>query len=210
MITQEKILFVDDDPAVLQGYQRLLHDSFRVDTAVGCKGAAISLTFKGPYAVVVSDMRMPEMDGLAVFAQARKISPATVRILLTGKTALDSAMSAINDSNIFRFLTKPCPKEKFSAVLTAAIHQYRLLTTEKDIVEKTFLEIIHVLTDVLGLVNPAAFSRAVRLRRYVTGMADAVGLKEPWKVEVAAMMSQLGCVTLDSELITAVHKGASL
>jgi CheY-like chemotaxis protein len=210
VLAQEKILFVDDEPAVLDAYQRLLHDSFPIDITVGGKSAVALLTAKEPYAVVVSDLRMPEMDGLAVLSQAKKFSPHTVRILLTGHAAIDTAMTAINDSSIFRFLTKPCPKEKLDAVLTSAIQQYRLHATEKDLVEKTFLGIIQMLTEVLGLVNPAAFSRAVRLRRYVKRMAEVAGLRDPWKLEIAAMMSQLGCVTLDSELINTVHKGQAL
>jgi response regulator RpfG family c-di-GMP phosphodiesterase len=207
---QEKILFVDDEPLALHSYQRMLQDSFRIDTAVGGKGAVISLTFKGPYAVVVSDMRMEGMDGLAFLAQAKSLAPDTVRVLLTGESALETAVSAINESNIFSFLTKPCPKEKLSAVLTSAIQQYRLLTAEKDVVEKTFLGIVQLFTDVLALVNPAAFSRAVRLRRLAKRIAEAAKLKDPWKLEIAAMMSQLGCVTLDSDLINSVHKGQSL
>ncbi len=210
MVTQEKILFVDDEPAVLQGYQRLLRGSFRIDTAVGGKGALISLTCNGPYAVVVSDMRMPEMSGLEFLSQVKRVSPDTVRILLTGQAALESAIGAINDSNIFRFLTKPCAKEKLSVVLAAAVKQYHLQTTEKELVEQTFVGVVQMLVDVLGLVNPAAFSRALRLRKYVRKMAEALGWKDHWQVEVAAMMSQLGCVALDPDLIAAVHRGQAL
>jgi response regulator RpfG family c-di-GMP phosphodiesterase len=206
----EKILFVDDEPAVLEAYQRLLHDSFPIDIALGGKAAVAMLTAKEPYAVVISDLRMPEMDGLAVLSQAKKFSPNTVRIMLTGHAAIETAMSAINDSSIFRFLTKPCPKEKLESVLAAALQQYRLHAIEKDLVEKTFMGIIQMLTEVLGLVNPAAFSRAVRLRKYVKRMGEVAGVKDPWRLEVAAMMSQLGCVTLDSDLINTLHKGQAL
>jgi DNA-binding response OmpR family regulator len=162
------------------------------------------------YAAIVSDQRMGDIDGIALLSQAKKVAPNAIRILLAGKLALETAISAINDGNIFRILIKPCPKEKLTAALTAALQQFRLLTVEKDVVEKTFMEIIRMLTEILGLVNPASFSRAIRLRRYLKLMATAGGIKEPWKVEIAAMRSQLGYVTLDPELVTALHKGQEL
>ena len=94
--------------------------------------------------------------------------------------------------------------------LTAALMQYRLVTAEKQLLEQTLSGSIQVLTEVLSLVNPAAFSRAERARRYMHHIVTAMSLGNPWQYEVAAMLSQLGCVTLAPETIDAVYSGQKL
>jgi CheY-like chemotaxis protein len=206
----EKILLVDDEVAILEGYQRLMHRDFHTDIAVGGPGALIALENNGPYAVVVSDMRMPEMDGAQLLAKVKALSPDTIRVMLTGNADMQTAVSAVNEGSIFRFLTKPCTKETLAKTLTASLVQYRLVIAEKELLEQTLSGSIHVLTEVLSLVNPAAFGRAVRLRRYIHHIVSRLSLGSPWRFEVAAMMSQLGCVTIDPETIDAVYAGRKL
>jgi DNA-binding NtrC family response regulator len=192
----EKILLVDDDPLILEGHKRSLSREFLLETALGPVQALKLVTDNGPYALVVSDMRMPEMDGIHFLTQVKSVSPDTVRVMLTGYADIETAMSAINEGNIFRFLTKPCSREIMARTLTAGLVQYRLITAEKQLLEQTLSSSIQVLTEVLSLVNPAAFSRAERARRYIHHIVTVMNLGNPWQYEVAAMMSQLGCVTL--------------
>jgi DNA-binding NarL/FixJ family response regulator len=206
----EKILLVDDDPLILEGYKRTLSREFLMETALGAKLALKLLGGEGPYAVVISDMRMPEMDGIQLLSQVKSAFPETVRIMLTGNADIETAMSAINEGSIFRFLTKPCSREIMAKTLTAALVQYRLITAEKQLLEQTLSSSIQVLTEVLSLVNPAAFSRAERARRYIHHIVTVMKLSNPWQYEVAAMMSQLGCVTLPPETIDAIYKGEKL
>lgn len=206
----EKILLVDDEPSVLSGYQRLLHSAFETDTALGAAAALGTLESKGPFAVVVSDYQMPEMNGIQLLARIKSVAPDTIRILLTGNADIQIAVGAVNEGNIFRFLTKPCTRELLTQTLNNALTQYRLLIAEKVLLQKTLHGSIHVLTEVLSLVNPAAFSRATRLRRYIAHIAKKLSLENSWKFEVAAMMSQLGCVTIDPETIEAVYTGQKL
>jgi response regulator RpfG family c-di-GMP phosphodiesterase len=206
----EKILFVDDEGNVLQGYQRLLRSDFRIDTAVGAPGALIAINANGPYAVVVSDMHMPGMNGIELLSKVKSISPDTVRIMLTGKADTETAIGAVNEGNIFRFLTKPCDKEILGRALGDALVQFRLVIGEKDVLEKTLKASIRVLSEVLSVVNPTAFSRAMRVHGYIRHIAAALGLSDSWRLEVASLMSQLGCVTLDPETLDAVHAGRQL
>ncbi|HKS72464.1 MAG TPA: response regulator [Terriglobales bacterium] len=208
----DKILFVDDEPAVLDGIRRLLHKEFSLETAVG-GAAALELMAAAkdePFAVVVSDMRMPEMDGVQLLSRVRKLSPETVRMALTGQADMQTAADCVNEGSIFRFLTKPCQKEVLAKALTSGLVQYRLLVAEKDLLEKTLSGSIKVLTDVLGLVNPTAFSRAVRMSRYVQHIVKKFHLEGGWRFEVAAMLSQLGCVTLDTDTLEAIYAGRKL
>ena len=205
----EKILLVDDDNNILDGYRRSLSREFLMETALGGQ-QALDLAENEPYAVVVSDMRMPGMDGIQLLSRIKTQSPDTIRVMLTGNADMETAINAINEGSIFRFLNKPCSKEMMAKTLTAALVQYRLVTAEKQLLEQTLSGSIQVLTEVLSLVNPAAFSRAERARRYIHHIVTSMKLPNVWQYEVAAMMSQLGCVTLASETIEAVYSGEKL
>ena len=206
----EKILLVDDDSNILDGYRRSLSKEFLMETALGGTQALALATDKGPYAVVISDMRMPGMDGIQLLSHIKAVSPDTIRVMLTGNADMETAINAINEGSIFRFLNKPCAKEVMARTITAALVQYRLVTAEKQLLEQTLSGSLQVLTEVLSLVNPAAFGRAERARRYIHHIVSAMKLGNPWQYEVAAMLSQLGCVTLAPETIEAVYRGEAL
>lgn len=206
----EKILLVDDDSNILEGFRRTLSREFLMETALGGEQALKLVADNGPYAVVVSDMRMPGMDGIQLLIRIKSVSPDTIRIMLTGNADMETAVDAINEGSIFRFLNKPCNKEVMAKTLTAALVQYRLVTAEKQLLEHTLSGSIQVLTEVLSLVNPTAFSRAERARRYIHHIVTKMKLGNPWQYEVAAMMSQLGCVTLAPETIDAANRGEKL
>jgi FixJ family two-component response regulator len=206
----DKILFVDDEPQVLDGLKRMLYKEFEVDTAVGAELALTAIRVCGPYSVVVSDMRMPGMNGAQFLTQLRQTAPDTVRMLLTGYTDLNAAVAAVNDGNIFRFLTKPCTKEVLATAITTGLVQYRLITAEKELLERTLMGSIKVLTDVLSAASPEAFGRSMRIARCVRHLVSKFDLPSPWRFEAAAMLSQLGCVTLDPEIIQAAYLGENL
>src|SRR6266567_1969120 len=206
----EKILLVDDESNILDGYRRSLGREFLMETAEGGPRALALAAEKGPYAVVISDMRMPGMDGVQLLSRIKALSPDTIRVMLTGNSDIETAVNAINEGSIFRFLNKPCVKEVMARTITAALVQYRLVTAEKQLLEQTLSGSLQVLSEVLSMVNPAAFSRAERARRYIHHIVSAMKLGNPWQYEVAAMLSQLGCVTLAPETIEAVYSGQEL
>ncbi len=206
----EKILMVDDEVSILAAYQRSFRNEFQVEIAAGGAAALSAMKASGPYAVVVSDMRMPEMDGAKLLTRIKSLSPNTIRIMLTGNADIQTAVSAVNEGHIFRFLTKPCDKDTLGKALTAGLLQYRLITAESELLEKTLQGSIQVLTEMLSLVNPSAFGRALRIRRLMHDIITRMALPDPWRFEVAAMMSQLGCVTLHPETIEAVYAGKTL
>ena len=94
--------------------------------------------------------------------------------------------------------------------MNAGLAQYRLIMTEKELLEKTLTGSLTVLSEVLSITSPAAFSQAMRLRRYITHVMTALSTPNRWKFEIAAMLSQLGCVTMVPEVIDAVYAGEKL
>ena len=206
----EQILFVDDDANLLAGIKRRLRKQFDLNLAQGGEEGLQLIKNQGPFAVVVADMRMPGMDGVEFLSEVKERSPDSVRIMLTGNADLQTAISAVNEGNIFRFLTKPCPLEMIVTALTAGIAQYRLVTAERELLEKTLRGTIKILTDILSMVNPAAFSRATSLRRYVRHITIYLRLSQAWQYEVAALLSQIGCVTLPHDTLDKVYAQAKL
>ncbi|HTS71985.1 MAG TPA: response regulator [Terriglobia bacterium] len=125
--SRPRILIVDDEELVLQALERQLHARFEVTTATGGKEALRLVMSQGPYAVVVSDLRMPGMDGVTLLFLIRTAAPDTVRILLTGHTDMEAASAAVNEGKVFRFLLKPCPSGVLFRALEAAVEQYQSL-----------------------------------------------------------------------------------
>jgi response regulator RpfG family c-di-GMP phosphodiesterase len=206
-----RILCVDDEPNVLEGLRDVLHRRFDVHVATsGAHGLMMLNAEPDSFAVVLSDMRMPEMSGATFLAEARRISPSSVRLLLTGQTDLDTAIMALNEGQLFRFLTKPCPRDVLIHGCEAAVKQHLLIKAEKTLLAETLKGCLAALTDVLALTNPAAFGRASRVKTEAVAIAVAVGMEDPWEVEVAAMLAQIGAVTLPEETIDKLYMGAAL
>ncbi len=120
----EKILFVDDDRSILAANRRLLRGEYVVITANSGKEGLTKIKDNGSIAVIVSDFRMPEMNGVQFLSAAKQITPDTVRILLTGQADMQATIDAINEGNIFRFLRKPCENQTLRKTLQTAIEQY--------------------------------------------------------------------------------------
>jgi response regulator RpfG family c-di-GMP phosphodiesterase len=130
--------------------------------------------------------------------------------MLTGHADVSTAINAVNEGNIFRFLTKPCPPEALIAALEAGIRQYRLITAERELLERTLAGSVKVLTEVLSLVSPISFGKAARVRRLMAKMAAQLGAKSTWEFELAGMLSQIGCVTVPNEILDKVYQGNTL
>jgi response regulator RpfG family c-di-GMP phosphodiesterase len=205
-----RILCVDDEPQILEALAANLGRRFQICTAASGTAGLEKIRSDPPYAVLLSDMRMPGMDGATLLKHAFSEAPDMVRILLTGQSDLDSAIAAINEGQIFRFLSKPCPAPTLLKTLELAVEQNRLVTAEKVLLEQTLHGSVRTLTDILALTNPAAFGRGQRVKATVMRLAARVGLAERWPLEVAAMVCQIGCVNLPPKVVEALEQGRPL
>jgi CheY-like chemotaxis protein len=206
----ERVLFVDDEPNVLEGIQRTLRKQSNLFTAAsGAEGLRL-LEESGPFALVVSDMRMPLMTGAQFLAKVRERTPDTVRMILSGQADLEATIAAVNEGHIYRFLSKPCPSDQLTAAVADGLNQYRLLTAEKVLLKETLNGAVQMLIEILGMVRPAASSRASRLRSYTVNLAAALALPEQWQWGLAALLSQIGCVALPQEILARAEAGQNL
>ena len=207
-----KVLFVDDEPNLLSAVKRAFHkiQDFKIDTAESGKEGIEKIKQDGPYAVVVSDLRMPGMDGIQFLTRVKELSPDTVRIMLTGYADIQTAIEAINSGNVFRFLTKPCSTDTLLQTVQAGIEQYKLIKAEKELLEKTLKGCVKMLMEVLSLSNMEAFGRASRVTRYALWIGRELQYQPMWKLETAAMLSQLGCFMVPEEAFLKMYRGEEL
>ena len=204
-----RVLCVDDDQDVLDGFKQNLRRKFNLHLATDPEQAIAKLKEKS-FEVILSDMRMPGMNGAEFLHQSRKFAPDAVRLLLTGQCDVESAMSAVNDGQIFRFLTKPCASKDLQEVIQAAVQQHRLITSEKELLQKTLKGSIKVLVDALAITSPLAFGRAKRLHKRTSAVCKQLEVQDSWSVEIASMLSQLGAISLDDATLEKMYRGEEL
>ena len=204
------VLCVDDEPQILAGLSVSLRRRYEILPATSGAEALAVLAARPDVAVVVSDMRMPVMDGAAFLAKAKDVAPDAVRMLLTGYTDIDAAMNAVNQGQIFRFLTKPCPTMTLLSSVYHAVEHHKLVTAQRVLLEQTLRGVIKTLTGVLAVTSPVSFGRAARVKAKVSKLAAALELPDCWQVEVAAMLSQLGGIVLAPDTAERVYHGQPL
>src|ERR1700733_7053913 len=190
------VLCVDDEPRIVEGLALHLRRDYNVVTANGAHAALQLLKVHGAPTVIVSDMRMPGMDGATLLKHVRHLHPETTRILLTGDPGRDVAMAAVNEGQIFRYLTKPCPADQLRTAIEAGVAHHRLLVAEKVLLQETLLGCLRALIDILAITNPVAFGRATRVKRLASELAAAMGTTGFWQLEAAAMLSQIRYILL--------------
>jgi response regulator RpfG family c-di-GMP phosphodiesterase len=205
----DKILLVDDDTNLLEACRRQFRKRFEMDIAEGAS-EGLELMRGAKYAVVVSDMRMPGIDGVQFLSEVRMLYPDTVRIMLTGNADQQTAVAAVNDGQIFRFLTKPCPPEFLGDVLQEALEQFRLFKIEHELLEKTLGGSLRVLIEILTVAAPDAFGRAQATRQNIRVVAQAMKVRETWKWEFAAMLAPLGLLTVPPTTVRKFQGGVPM
>ena len=206
----DKVLFVDDDPNLLASCERSFRRHFPVETAEDGEAALQKIAERGPFAVVVSDRQMPQMDGIRFLSLVKERAPDTVRIMLTGNADLEGAIKVVNEGNIFRFLTKPCSLEILGKVVGDALAQHRLVTAEKELLNKTLSGSIKLLTDILSMMEPQLFGRAQTLRDIITNVAKKFKAENDWEIPLAVMLAPIGHVTIPPELLIRARDGGVL
>ncbi|HMD18539.1 MAG TPA: HD domain-containing phosphohydrolase [Terriglobales bacterium] len=195
--SKARVLLVDDEPLVLEGLRRSVRAEFATDLAGGAEEGLAKLREGPPYPVVVSDMHMPGMDGAKFLATVRTISPDSVRVMLTGSSDMQAAASAVNEGQIFRFLTKPVTSETLLATLRACVVRYHDALLEKDQL-KIAVEALEQLD--LGTL---------------TALARAIDAKSAWTAghseRVTILALKIGhAMSLPAKSLEIMHRGGLL
>ena len=188
----------------------MLRKEFSVDTAVGGDAALVQCAKRQPYSVIVADMQMPGMNGVEFLTQVEQRYPDTVRIMLTGNADQKTARDAVNKGHIFRFLTKPCPSEELIPALKAGIRQHALITAERQLLEQTLNGCARALIEILSIHDAQSFGQGSRLRDAMKTFAESLKLGQTWDLELAALLSQIGFVSIPQAVLQKYHNGETL
>jgi CheY-like chemotaxis protein len=204
-VQRDRILCVDDEPALLDFFHDCLVDDFEVERTSDAREALRLIDEGKSFSAVLTDVRMPEMDGITLLDQVRSRCPNTVRMLITGNADVDVATRAVNQGQVFRFLMKPIDPEELARSCRAAADHYRIVCAERDLLENTVHRVVKMLTDLLALASPLAFGHATRVRQLASLMTNQLHVTDLWQIEVAAMLSQIGAMTLPAETMEKMH-----
>ncbi|MBN2069934.1 MAG: response regulator [Candidatus Krumholzibacteriota bacterium] len=207
---KHRIICVDDEPNILSAYKRQLKGKYEIETALGAQEALGKIEKSAPFALVISDLRMPQINGIQFLTMVKTRSPESVRVMITGNADLETAMAAVNKGSIFRILTKPVDPWVLNKTIEAAIEQHQLIVAEKELLEDTLNGSIRVLTEMLSIINPMAFSSASRIKGYASFLAGKLEVADRWQIELAAMLSHIGCVTLHPDTLEKIYAESEL
>jgi len=130
--------------------------------------------------------------------------------MLTGNADQETAVRAINDGHIFRFLNKPCGKDALMRGLDDAVRQYRLQTAEKDLIENTLAGSVKLLSDVLAAARPERARHRERIRRWAGLLAREIDLPKVWELDLAVMLAPIGTVSVPRALNEKIADGEKL
>ena len=201
----KKILCVDDEESILRGFQLNLRNKFEIHLASDGQEGLELFEREGGFAVVLSDMRMPRMNGAEMLAAIKKIDPEVVTVLLTGYTDFESAMAAVNEGNVFRMLSKPCPPETLNKVLNDAVEQHDLICSKRILLDQTLRGAVDALAQSLATSQPLFFGRAQRLCRISNALAEQVNMPDSWQVGMAAIFSQIAYSSIPQHLSDEIY-----
>jgi len=123
---KHSLLIVDDQKEILNSLKRIFQREYEVHTALNGK-LALEIMENHSISVILSDQRMPEMDGVTFLKEALKIQPDTIRIMITGYADIEASIKAVNDAKIYQYVSKPFEPDDLKLVVKNAIEKYNLI-----------------------------------------------------------------------------------
>ncbi len=194
---QEKILFVDDEPYILEVAEILFAEQgINILTASNAKEALEKIR-KNEIAVLVSDNCMPGMKGIEMLSQVKVISPDTVKILMTGYADLETAIEAINRVEVFRFIAKPWQNRQLLEIVEDALKRYRLVKSLKRGDENSVLSLVHA----LELKDPYTRGHSERVSKYSLMIAERLGLAELSAIRYGSWLHDCGKIGVSENIL---------
>lgn len=202
-----RVLFVDDDEACHLLFSKISTEKLKITCSSSGAEALELLKRHGPFHIVISDYQMPEMNGVEFLAKAKDASPASIRILLSGHADLSMAIDAVNESSVFRILTKPCSFKILKKALVDALEFHRLSNVESHMTNKMTRGVVRMVNDIAAMHNPGLNSRADRILPLVKALSRKLGDPDPWSTEVATALSSIGYIFLPDLLLEKMETG---
>ena len=194
-----KVLFVDDQAEVLDDIKVIVAEVCEPYTALNAEEGMKVFENEGPFTIVASDQILPGMNGAEFLAMVSRRDPYCSTMLVTGHASYRDAMRAVNDGHVFRLLDKPYAEQDLIDAIQAGVRQRELLEAEQVLLQETLVGAVNALTETLATVKPLFFGRAQRVKRMAGEVARYLNYPHVWRVETAAVFSQMASITLPEE-----------
>lgn len=203
-----KVLFVDDDQEMLNSFQRVFKTKYNFELAPnGQKGLEVFSTH-GPFAVVISDYRMPVMNGIEFLSHLRQIYPDSVRIMLTGLAEYGTAIKAVNEGQVFRFITKPCSNNHLERAIEDGLEYFQMVQDRKELHalkrwRKSTEEIILAFARLIETRDPYTAGHQQRVAELSSAIAKEMGFptERVEAVKMAATIHDIGKIYVPAEIL---------
>ncbi len=191
-MSERRVLIVDDEQVVLNGIERRLGERFAITTCNSPREALEILKQTKEFAVVISDMRMPEMDGIRFIEKAKAIAPGCVYMMLTGNQDLQTLMQAVNGNRIFRYMTKPCSSDELAGAIDAALAKFSESDLEDQLLRATFSGAVDVMHDLLATSHPMLGAVCERVKYLLALASENLGWPKDWELEITSRLCLAG------------------
>jgi putative two-component system response regulator len=202
------LLIVDDSPVNIAVLKGVLSTDYKVKVALNGEKVLQICSSASPPDLILLDIMMPEMDGYEVCRRlkSRKQTKDIPVIFVTAKGGVVDETLGFEVGAI-DYIAKPVSPPIVLARVKNILDLHQTRGKLQEALNKSLTGSVELMMDILSLMNPTAFGRSRNLRRHVSATAKRLGYKKRWSIEVAAMLSQLGCITLPSELVEKVCNG---
>jgi response regulator RpfG family c-di-GMP phosphodiesterase len=197
--SKPRVLCLDDEPLVLESLRDTLRRKFEV--VVSTNGfEALKLLASDPFDVVLTDMRMPMLDGARFLTLAREHAPDTVRVMLTGQSALPDAATAINEGQIYRLLIKPCKTDDLVEALEAGVTEHHARVAQREERERLEDVTVQAMMKLAAQIDPDGRARGDRIKRHALELAGQVKtITSTSELATACALMQIGVVNVSAE-----------
>ncbi len=195
------ILLVEDDPDYAALFRAQLQANYDLTVVSSAEDGLDAIDSGTDYIIVVSDYDLPGINGIEFLERVRERVPQAVRIMLTGHADLAGATEAINKGNVFRYLVKSAHRNDLTAALADARNHYMLEKSQHELLEHTLSGAIKLMIELLSITYPEIFGRSRKIRTRARAMATRLNIEQTWEIDVAALLSHVGCITLSRDLV---------
>lgn len=204
------ILFVDSDDQAMKSLPASFSEGNTLLCATSYKAAHTMLKSMDGCHILIVELGLNGKNGIAFLCRMHRIYPHAVQMVLTDSRDFTKACETINNTEAFRLIEKPCDPKTLEGHINDALVRYEAEKAKRQSMRRTLLGSVRALVDILDLVNPEAMGFSKRIRERVVHTGRVMRFRPLWHLELAVMLSHIGCVALPSELLEKVDQGGPL
>lgn len=205
-----KIVLVTADERFAQEVLGVMDKAFDVTVSTTARDGFMTLSSTKDIRVVLSDLRLPDVDGISFLGKVRNDFPKVIRILASGDEGFKMLSRAVNIAHVYTLLPRPCDPKRIRKAMVEAVKLYGNVRPDAEAMRDTMFGTVRMLVDILELTHPTAVRRSKRIRRRARGVSKAINAMTPEFMDMVVLLSNIGCVGLPVGILKKAEKGGGL